>query len=131
MVLVCLCIQLCSCRTETENLNVFIWNFLYTGAGVAVGDISGDGLPDIYFAGNMVSDRLYLNKGNFTFEDITASSGIDGSGWSTGVTMADVNADGLLDIYVCKNSPTAIARNNRNKLFVNLGNNTFIEQATE
>ena len=116
---------------ESANLNVFIWNFMYSGAGVAIGDISGDGLPDVYMAGNRIQDQLYLNKGDFQFENITQSAGIDGTGWSTGVTMADINADGLLDIYVCKNSPTAIEANNRNKLFINQGNNRFVEQATE
>ena len=124
-------IEFSNTLNENINLNVFIWNFLYTGAGVAIGDINNDGLPDIYFAGNLVQDRLYLNKGSLKFEDITAASGIDGSGWSTGVTMADVNSDGFIDIYVCKNSPTAIAKNNKNKLFINRGDGTFIEQAEQ
>ncbi len=118
--------------SDTGNLNIFVWNFLYTGAGVATGDINNDGLPDIYFAGNQVRDRLYLNKGDFKFDDITESAGIpDDKTWTTGVSMADVNADGLLDIYVCKNSPTPNRNANRNKLFINLGNNRFADQATE
>ncbi|HLF62377.1 MAG TPA: CRTAC1 family protein, partial [Saprospiraceae bacterium] len=118
--------------SDTGNLNVFVWNFLYTGAGVVTGDINNDGLPDIYFAGNQVRDRLYLNKGDFKFEDITVSAGIpDDKKWTTGVTMADVNADGLLDIYVCKNSPTPNRNANRNKLLINLGNNRFSDQAAQ
>ncbi|HEY3387373.1 MAG TPA: VCBS repeat-containing protein, partial [Saprospiraceae bacterium] len=116
---------------EEGKINIFTWHFLYNGAGVAAGDINNDGLPDLYFAGNMVPDRLYLNKGNFKFEDITANSGISTQIWSSGVTMADVNADGLLDIYVCKNSPTGIPDNNRNKLYINQGKNLFREQAAQ
>ncbi len=114
---------------EEGMVNIFTWHFLYNGAGVAAGDINNDGLPDLYFAGNMVPDRLYLNKGDFTFEDITANSGISPQIWSSGVTMADVNADGLMDIYVCRNSPTGVADNNRNKLYINQGKNLFREQA--
>ena len=116
---------------EEGMINIFTWHFLYNGAGVAAGDINNDGLPDLYFSGNMVPDKLYLNKGNFKFEDITSTSGISPNIWSSGVTMADVNADGLLDIYVCKNSPTGIPDNNRNKLYINQGKNVFREQATQ
>jgi hypothetical protein len=116
---------------EEGMINIFTWHFLYNGAGVAAGDINNDGLPDLYFAGNMVPDKLYLNKGNFQFEDITSNSGISTQIWSSGVTMADVNADGLLDIYVCKNSPTGVQDNNRNKLYINQGKNLFREQAAQ
>jgi hypothetical protein len=116
---------------EEGMINIFTWHFIYNGGGVAAGDINNDGLPDLYFAGNMVGDKLYLNKGNFQFEDITAKSGISTQIWSSGVTMADVNADGLMDIYVCKNSPTGIPDNNRNKLFINQGKNLFREQAAQ
>ena len=116
---------------DEGRINIFTWHFIYNGAGVAAGDINNDGLPDLYFTGNMVPDKLYLNKGNFQFEDITTKAGISTQIWSSGVTMVDINADGLLDIYVCKNSPTGIHDNNRNKLYVNTGNNVFREQAAQ
>ena len=116
---------------DRGRLNVFVWNFLYTGAGVAAGDINNDGLVDLYFAANQGADRLYLNKGNFQFEDITSSAGLVDRQWSTGVTMADVNADGLLDIYVCKNSALVDPEANRNKLWINLGNGRFSEQSAQ
>ena len=117
--------------SDEGRLNIFTWHFIYNGAGVAVGDINNDGLPDIYFTGNQVPDRLYLNKGNFHFEDITDNAGIGKQIWSSGVTMADVNGDGLIDIYVSKNSPTGIPDNNRNKLYINQGHNLFREEAQQ
>ncbi len=112
-------------------INIFTWHFLYNGGGVATGDINNDGLPDLYFSGNMTPDKLYLNKGNFKFEDITSKAGIGKQIWSSGVTLADVNGDGLIDIYVCKNSPTGVPDNNRNKLYINEGKNKFSEQAAK
>lgn len=114
---------------EEGRINIFTWHFLYNGGGVAAGDINNDGLPDLYFTGTLTPDRLYLNKGNFTFEDITNAAGIQPQVFSSGVTMADVNADGLLDIYVCKISPTGNPDYNRNKLYINQGNGKFLEMA--
>ena len=115
---------------ESETVNTFNYLNAYNGAGVAVGDINGDALPDLFFTGNTVTNRLYLNKGDLVFEDISAKSGIDRFGhWSTGVTMADLNNDGLLDIYVCR--AFAEAENCANLLFINNGDLTFREAARE
>lgn len=114
---------------ENPRLNYFVWNFIYQGAGVGIGDINNDGLDDIYLAGNMVPDRLYLNKGNFEFEDISQSAGIQDRLWSTGVNMVDVNADGLLDIYVCKNFFLLQDAVRTNKLYINNGDLSFTESA--
>ena len=86
---------------ENAQVNYLIYDGMYQGAGVGVGDFNNDGLQDLYFAGNMVGDKLYFNKGNFEFEDVTVKAGIrEHGGWSTGVTVADLNNDGWQDIYV-------------------------------
>ena len=114
---------------ETDNFNIITYEYLYNGGGVAVGDINNDGLDDIYFTGNTVSNKLYLNQGNFSFKDITQSAKVDGGkGFKTGVTMADVNNDGLLDIYVCKSVSTQ-EELRKNLLYINNGDLTFTEKA--
>lgn len=115
----------------TEELNTYTFKNFYNGGGVGLGDFNQDGLLDIFFSGNLVSNKLYLNKGNFHFEDITESAGLDTKGvWTTGVSLVDINADGLLDIYICKSGPPTKFRRN-NELFINNGNLTFTERATE
>ncbi|KEO73237.1 VCBS repeat-containing protein [Anditalea andensis] len=110
--------------TEGINTNVLVYEYFYNGGGVAVGDLNGDGLDDIYFTGNMVSNKLYLNKGELQFEDITEASGTQGrmGPWTTGVTMVDINGDGLLDIYVCY-SGNLPSDKRTNQLFINQGTN--------
>lgn len=119
-----------------RDFNIYTYRNFYNGGGVAIGDINNDGLADIYFTANMKPNRLYLNKSNhgaapFEFEDITAKAGVKGTrAWSTGVTMADVNGDGFLDIYVC-NSGDVEGDDRQNELFINNGDETFTEMAQE
>lgn len=117
--------------TETKDLSILDYLYFYNGGGIAIGDINGDGLVDIFFSGNQVKNKLYLNKGGMRFEDISEAAGIEGnSSWNTGVAMADVNGDGLLDIYVC----AVVGINGfygHNELFINNGDNTFTESASE
>ncbi len=114
-----------------KNFNIFKYRNFYNGGGVAIGDINNDGLPDIYMTANMGQNKLFLNKGNFKFEDITASAKVGGNKpWSTGVTMADVNGDGLLDIYV-SNAGNMQGNNHDNDLYINNGDLTFTEEATK
>ncbi|WP_339836720.1 VCBS repeat-containing protein [uncultured Maribacter sp.] len=117
--------------TESKDLSILDYLYFYNGGGVAIGDINNDSLPDIYFSGNQVKNKLYLNKGNLQFEDITAKAGVEGnSSWNTGAIMGDVNGDGLLDIYVC-----AVVGlngfNGHNELFINQGDATFKESASD
>lgn len=115
----------------TERLNPYTYRNFYNGAGVAIGDINNDGLLDIYYAGNQVDNRLYLNKGSLTFQDITQKAGVACPGvWSTGVTFVDINADGLLDIYVCKSGDPETP-NRHNELFINNGDLTFSEKSKD
>lgn len=117
---------------ESAVLNIVEYLYYYNGGGVAVGDINGDGLEDLYFTGNQVQDRLYLNKGNLKFEDITGSAGIlPANSWSTGVTMDDVNGDGYLDIYVCKAAILSADTTVHNLLYINNGDGSFTEKAAE
>jgi hypothetical protein len=108
---------------ETDSVNSIDMENVYNGGGVGVGDFNHDGLPDLYFTGNEVSSRLYLNKGNFTFKDVTDIAGVNGEGkWCRGVAVVDINNDGWLDIYVCatlSNDP----QKRKNMLYVNQGNN--------
>lgn len=115
--------------TFSNEFNVYTYRNFYNGGGVSIGDINNDGLADIYLTANQTSNKLYLNRGAFQFEDVTELAGVGGNrAWSTGVTMADVNADGFLDIYVC-NSGDVSGDNKQNELFVNQGDGTFKEQA--
>lgn len=117
-----------------ENLyfNFLNYTYIYNGGGVAVGDINNDGLEDIFFTSNQEANKLYLNKGNFEFKDISKKAKIeDATGWTTGVTMVDINNDGWLDIYVCKSGSLNNLVKRRNKLFINQKNNTFKESARE
>ena len=117
-------IQLNNLVTETSLMNALNYDYMYNGAGVSVGDFNQDGLVDLYFAANQLPNKLYLNKGNFQFEDASKISNTEGkAGFTTGTTVVDINADGLLDIYVCRSGAFEEADQRRNELFVNQGNN--------
>ena len=116
--------------TETSEFNNLLYPFMYNGAGVAIGDINNNGYPDIFLAGNMVSSRLYLNRGDMQFEDITELAGVTTDTWVTGVSMVDINNNGYLDLYLSVVSPEdAPASERRNMLFINNGDETFTEMA--
>lgn len=117
--------------TETDDLNILDYLYFYNGGGVAVGDINNDDLLDIFFSGNQVKNKLYLNKGNLQFEDISDKAGVSGnSSWNTGTIMGDVNGDGLLDIYVC--AVVGIKGfDGQNELYINNGDQTFTESAAK
>ncbi len=116
--------------TENDSPKVLAGAYTYMGGGVAVGDFNRDGLPDLFFAGNQVSSRLYLNKGDCHFEDITAQAHLSTSSWCTGATVVDINNDGWPDIYVCVSGKVPGARR-RNLLFINQHDLTFKEEAAE
>ena len=110
---------------STNELNVFKYRNFYNGGGVGLGDINNDGLLDIYITRNIKGNKLYLNKGNFQFEDITDNAGVGGKKpWSTGVVMVDINNDGFLDIYVC-NAGIYSGDEQDNELFINNQDGTF------
>lgn len=114
---------------ENDTLNYFTFPYLYLGGGVAIGDINNDGLQDIYLTGNMVPNKLYLNKGNLQFEDISVTAGVTGDNrWYTGASMLDINADGWMDIYVCVSGQYGTTVN---QLFINNKDNTFTERAKD
>lgn len=120
-------------NTVKENLyfNFINYPYIYNGGGVAVGDINNDGLEDIYFTSNQETNKLYLNKGNLEFKDITKKAKVsDKKGWTTGVNMIDINNDGWLDIYVCKSGALNNHDLRKNKLYINQKDNTFKEKAT-
>lgn len=114
---------------ETNDLNVLSYIYFYNGGGVAAGDLNNDGLADLVFTGNQTGDRIYINKGNLSFEDASQSAGIDGShGWSTGVALVDINGDGWSDIYICRSGDSNPDKR-KNLLYINNHDNTFTEEA--
>lgn len=114
-----------------SKFNIYTYRNFYNGGGVAMGDVNNDGLLDIYFTGNKVSNKLFINKGDFQFDDVTEAAGVGGArAWSTGVSLADVDGDGWLDIYVC-NSGDIDGDNKQNELFINNGDGTFTDKAAE
>jgi hypothetical protein len=120
---------------ETDELNGFVYEYFYNGGGVGIGDVNGDGLEDLYFTSNLEDNKLYLNRGGLTFEDVTNNAGVaGGKGWATGVSMIDLNQDGLMDIYVCQSGAFTDPEMRRNQLFINQGSDKngipkFVESA--
>ncbi len=117
--------------TSSNELNIFKYRNFYNGGGVGLGDVNNDGLLDVYLTANMQTNKLFINKGNFVFEDVTNIAGVGGGkAWATGVSMIDINADGWMDIYVC-NSGDEKGRDRENEFFINNGDGTFSEKAKE
>ena len=121
--------------TENDTMNILDFEYVYNGGGVGLGDFNNDGLQDVFFSGNQVSNRLYLNKRAMKFEDITQQAGINNNGkWCSGVSVVDINNDGFLDVYVCATA-SKVAQKRENLLFVNQGVKsgvpTFKEMAKE
>lgn len=118
--------------TSNDTLNILDFEYMFNGGGVGIGDINNDGLQDIYFTGNQVSGQLYINQGNFKFEDITKPAKVETQGWTNGVSMADIDQDGLLDIYISRGGPrNTPEREMANLVFINMGNNTFEERGAK
>jgi enediyne biosynthesis protein E4 len=115
---------------EDDSTNMFVNEYTYMGGGVGIGDFNNDGLPDVFFAGNQVSSKLYINKGNFHFDDITNKAGVSTNTWCTGVSVVDINNDGWQDIYVSVSGKVAGALR-KNLLFINQHNLSFKEEAGE
>src|SRR5690606_16115892 len=114
---------------ETNERNVLSYIYFYNGGGVAAGDLNNDGLADLVFTGNQKGNKVYINKGNFKFDDITEVTGLhDQKGWSTGVVLVDINNDGWNDIYICRSGEEE-ALNRSNLLYINNQDNTFTERA--
>lgn len=117
--------------TYTNEFNIYTYRNFYNGGGVGLGDVNNDGLLDVYLTANQLPNRLYINKGNFVFEDVTDTAKLSGNrAWSTGVSMVDINSDGWLDIYVC-NSGDVNGDNRQNEFFINNGDGTFSEKAEQ
>lgn len=118
--------------TNNKDFNIFTYRNFYNGGGVATGDLNNDGLPEVFFTSNQGNNQLYLNKGNFQFEDVSAKAGFtEKKQWSTGVVLVDLNADGWLDIYVCNAGSMFDSSLRRNQLFINNKDLTFTERAAE
>jgi hypothetical protein len=114
---------------ENDTVNVLDYEYSYNGGGIGVGYFNRDSLPDLFFSGNQVGNKLYLNQGGLTFKDATAGSGLDQSmGWASGVSVVDLNQDGLDDLYICYTG-SKVARQRANEFFLNNGDGTFTEQA--
>ncbi|HEX6629631.1 MAG TPA: VCBS repeat-containing protein, partial [Gemmatimonadaceae bacterium] len=116
---------------ESTDFNILNYLYYYNGGGVAAGDVNGDGLPDLYFTANLGPNKLYLNRGDYRFEDVTERAGVAGvpGGWTTGATMADVDGDGRLDIYV--SGVSYLTKHGHNVLYVNRGDGTFADRTKE